>query len=471
VDDHQPTLAQALATIEDYLRRYMVMSDHQFAAVTLWAAHTYPIGDLWTTPYLHITSGEYGSGKTRLLFDVLGSLVRDPFNVVDVSPASLFRIVDATNPTALVDEIDALFGDKHLSEKGEAIRSMLNAGYRRRGSDVTRWDVTARQRETFNVFCPKALAGVGDLPRSLATRCIRIRLKKRLRSERVTSWVDYENRSHTEAAPMRLALVELEPLLTQAMRAGRPDMPEGIDDRDADIWAPLFAIADAAGNEWPTRARAAAVALLSDAADADDTIGLRLVADVRTVTGEANAQEHITTQTLLDGLHKLEESRWADFFGKPLNAHRLGRMLGRYDCKSRDVRTPEGTRKGYLMRDLTDAFDRYLGANPESKRDKRDNPDGYGENGDFAKRDPDALSRFADTPETGMVERMSRLSRFQDGDAPTRALFDRLAAALNLLTANGQMTLDDATAAWANAELLEPAELELVVADLEDGGA
>src|SRR3546814_17356925 len=33
------------------------------------------------------------------------------------------------------------------------------------------------------------------------------------------------------------------------------DLPEGIEDRDADVWEPLIAIADAAGGKWPEAAR------------------------------------------------------------------------------------------------------------------------------------------------------------------------------------------------------------------------
>ena len=42
-----------------------------------------------------------------------------------------------------------------------------------------------------------------------------------------------------------------------------PEMPDGVVDRAADVWEPLIAIADSAGDQWPERARAAAVTLNS----------------------------------------------------------------------------------------------------------------------------------------------------------------------------------------------------------------
>jgi hypothetical protein len=42
-----------------------------------------------------------------------------------------------------------------------------------------------------------------------------------------------------------------------------PEMPPEIVDRDADCWEPLISVADAAGGEWPDRARCNAVTLVT----------------------------------------------------------------------------------------------------------------------------------------------------------------------------------------------------------------
>jgi hypothetical protein len=43
-----------------------------------------------------------------------------------------------------------------------------------------------------------------------------------------------------------------------------PDMPPGVEDRDADVWEALLAVADLAGGHWPTTARKAAVTLVTE---------------------------------------------------------------------------------------------------------------------------------------------------------------------------------------------------------------
>jgi putative DNA primase/helicase len=47
-----------------------------------------------------------------------------------------------------------------------------------------------------------------------------------------------------------------------------PQMPDALNDRAADNWRPLLAIADLAGGEWPVRARDAACLLSGEGHDA-----------------------------------------------------------------------------------------------------------------------------------------------------------------------------------------------------------
>jgi hypothetical protein len=112
-----------------------------------------------------------------------------------------------------------------------------------------------------------------------------------------------------------------------------PDMPDGIEDRDADVWEPLLAIADLAGGDWPERARRAAVALVAAAAvDHKQSLGIQLLADLRTVFGD---DEVMATETILEQLDALEESPWGDLRGKPLDARGLASRLRKYEVHPR----------------------------------------------------------------------------------------------------------------------------------------
>src|SRR5688500_78372 len=76
--DAAQTLSLILADVEHYIRRYVVLSEHQSAAVTLWALHTHTIEAFEYTPYLRIGSATKRAGKTILL-ETLGAIVARPW--------------------------------------------------------------------------------------------------------------------------------------------------------------------------------------------------------------------------------------------------------------------------------------------------------------------------------------------------------------------------------------------------------
>jgi hypothetical protein len=135
-------------------------------------------------------------------------------------------------------------------------------------------------------------------------------------------------------------------------------MPDGVTDRDADVWESLLAVADAAGGDWPERARVAAVALVAESKDHTPSLGVRLLADLRTVFGDSDV---MSTAAILKALHALDEAPWATLVkGEPLNALGLAQRLRPYGVKSKTVRIGTETPKGYKRADLADAWARYL---------------------------------------------------------------------------------------------------------------
>lgn len=172
---------EILDSVRQFIRRFVALSDNQAIVGSLFPAHTHALEAADCTPYLQVNSAEKGSGKTRLL-EVLRHLVFGAWLTGRVSAAVLTRKVDAVRPTLLLDESDAAFGSE--KEYAEALRGILNTGYRRggvasccvgRGAGISYRD--------FSTFCPKAIAGIGKLPDTVADRSIPIRLKRARRGE------------------------------------------------------------------------------------------------------------------------------------------------------------------------------------------------------------------------------------------------------------------------------------------------
>jgi len=148
-----------------------------------------------------------------------------------------------------------------------------------------------------------------------------------------------------------------------------PDLPREIQDRAADIWEPLIAVADLAGGKWPRLAREAAVALVAAATDTEPSLGLVLLADTRTVFNDPalGYPDAMSSKELLEGLHRVKESPWSDLRGKPLDERGLAYRLRQYGVKPKTVRIGTNTPKGYTRADLHDVWLRYLPAQaPES---------------------------------------------------------------------------------------------------------
>jgi len=357
-------LADLLADVAGVLRKYVVLGEDELTAVTLWTVHTWLFDEFDVTPYLAVTSPEKRSGKTRLL-DVLERLVARPWRAVAPSDAVVYRKIEADHPTLLLDEVDTIWGPKAAASY-EGLRALLNAGYRR-GTTVPRCvgEGANLRVHDFDVFCPKALAGIGELPDTVADRSIPIRLQRKRRDERVE-----RARAHNielDARTLREDLAAWGEYLHGALAYDCPSLPDELDDRAQDTWEPLLAIADAAGGEWPERARKAAVALSTGHDGSEDSLTVRLLADIKSafaVTGE----ERLPTQRLIDLLCEDETAPWGDWHGKQITPHSLGRLLHRYNIKARKLRRGDETFRGYEKADFADAWERYLAAAAPSQQ-------------------------------------------------------------------------------------------------------
>jgi hypothetical protein len=258
----------------------------------------------------------------------------------------------------LFDEIDTVFGPK--AKDNEEIRGLLNAGHRRgavagrcvtRGRDVVTEEIPA--------YCAVALAGLGDLPDTILTRSVIIRMRRRSPDEKLEAYRRRVNAQDGFLLRDRIAewAASVEPFVRDAF----PEMPEAIKDRDADVWEPLLAIADEAGGAWPVKARVAAVALVALSKESTPSLGVRLLADVRSVFGDDDV---LATESIIIRLVALDESPWAEIRGKELNDRELAKLLRPYGIRPSVVRIGTATPRGYRAVDFVDAWKRYLPAPP-----------------------------------------------------------------------------------------------------------
>jgi hypothetical protein len=363
--------AALLNEVEAFHRRFNVFPhEAAYVAVVLWDAHAHLLDCFESTPRLAFLSPEPGSGKSRAL-EIVETLVPNPMAAVDASAAALFRAVagvDGKRPTILFDEIDTIFGPK--AGENEQLRGFINAGHRRNRPMFRCVGDGANQTvQAFHSYAAVAVAGLGYLPDTIRDRSVNIRMRRRARNEKIEP---YRTRIHEkEGFALRDRLASWAEQVSERVMNVWPAMPEGVTDRPADVWEPLLAIADAAGGDWPDRAREACVVLVA-ASKANDkgSLGVRLLTDLRdhVMVGI----DRLPTVAILDRLNALDDAPWADLHGRPLDNRRLSRMLAEYmtadtePITSRNIKAAGSVLKGYYVADLRDAWARYCPPPPES---------------------------------------------------------------------------------------------------------
>src|SRR5262249_27692909 len=138
-----------------------------------------------------------------------------------------------------------------------------------------------------------------------------------------------------------------------------PTIPDSLNDRAADCWRPLLAIADLAGGSWPEIARQAALALSNRNGD-DGSTGVQLLVDIHKIF-QSEGVDGFFSETLIAELAKMEDRPWPEWKnGKAISKSQLARILTRFDITVKTIRIGNDTAKGYKVDQFNDAFSRYL---------------------------------------------------------------------------------------------------------------
>lgn len=372
------TTAALLDDLNTWLSRYVVLTPEQSTAVALWITHTYVFDSGDTSPYLIVSSAEKRSGKTRLL-ECLNSVVSAPIFTSSMTEASLFRAIDKWAPTLLIDETDALFknGKRDPSERQEAIRAILNSGYRRGSYTIRCNGVGGRQDvEKLGIYCPKALAGIGHLPDTIRDRGLPIRLQRRTREEAIEP---FRFRVGATEGPVFVdRLQSFRARWEVTLQRAEPVMPPELDDRAQDAYEILIAIAELAGEEWRARAVAALISLRGAEVAQEQSTGGQLLDDLAIVIPHLQGK-HVATVDLLALLYEHGENPWEEWWGEATHkraAMRLAKILREYGISRLTFRHAVGTAKGYETAALGATVARYaaerwehgnIPANPEEK--------------------------------------------------------------------------------------------------------
>lgn len=302
---------EALNDARDLIGRVVYAPDEELDAIALTIAATHVADVVNTFPRVLIT-GDRGCGKTTVL-DMATYMANHPEDVTDATSYGLravFTDTRETGCTIIRDEVQIIFGPVGLRGSGNQLRSILCRGYRK---NATLRFASSQSSVTVPIYSPAFIAGIGDhcVPDDLYSRCVRIRMEEKPDGVHKLDSVSLAVESYGEAIrdslhkQVRAARDEIEALFVRY-----PSLHKKLRGRRGQVWGVLFAVAHAAGGDWPERCRAAFERLACDGGDnpmASLTPAQVLLLDMEEVFLSDEDAEYLAVRRLADSLARHPE--------------------------------------------------------------------------------------------------------------------------------------------------------------------
>jgi Protein of unknown function (DUF3631) len=346
-----------LRDIEELLSRFLVVTEAQRCVLATWALATYVADRQDFAPYVSITAPEVQSGKSRVL-EMLALLCRDPLGPMVSVSEPIFRSLDERMRTLLLDEAHTIFNGNQ--ERAEALLGILSGGFEADAGGVLRYVPAGKTyvERQFRTYGPKAIAGIGDLPETLTTRAVPIRMRK-ASPEEMQSVERYslanKRRAKADAARLRQRMQDW----ASGVELGEPEVPNFGTDRRDDISEPLCAVADAIGEG--LRVRQALAEVYTGSVGHLNGISNDLLRDVVEVF-ESFPEEvrGLRSSTICERLAEIEAAPWKSIIRDtlPINPAMLSRMLEPYGLRPRVMRAESDWHKrerGYTREEIMKA--------------------------------------------------------------------------------------------------------------------
>jgi putative DNA primase/helicase len=220
-----------------------------------------------------------------------------------ISAAGIYRTIEKFHPTFLIDEADTFFKDN------EQLRGILNSGHSRTMAFVIRCEGIDFQPRTFSTWAAVAIAVIGRLPPTLHDRAIVLPMSRADRSMQRERWSNTAEKYFEILARKIVRWVDDHRLV---LEQAEPEIPNALDDRAADNWRALLAIADLAGGDWPSRARDAALTLSMYRDREDQDHNTMLLADLRAIFKTVD-RDRMRSIDICSRLADLEHRPWPEW--------------------------------------------------------------------------------------------------------------------------------------------------------------
>jgi Protein of unknown function (DUF3631) len=209
----------------------------------------------------------------------------------------------------------------------------------------------------YQTWAPAAVAMIGRPPATIEDRAISVRMQRRRPDEKIEA--------------LRLdRMEELTPLANMAARwaidhiaqlkDADPAVSASLQNREADNWRPLLAIADIAGGNWPMRARQIAESVALSNRGSEQVAGVALLADIF-LYFNSHPNQRVASAELAHFLTGLDGRPWGEWkLGKPITTKTVANLLAPFRIAPAEMRVGQRVLRGYHREQFEDAFARYV---------------------------------------------------------------------------------------------------------------
>jgi hypothetical protein len=230
---------------------------------------SHAIDSFTTIPHLIATATEPASGKSTIAYDLPMMLAHnmESYGREDTEPSLATMFYGREKPNLGLDDIGKIFGDAGANGKHLKIYAVLIKAYRR-GSKM-KMSVN-RVNAQLDIYCMCFMNGLHKaVPDDLYTRAIHFKMEEapsglELRDALDQSTINdakiLKEAVHGWAGARR---EQFSAFMRGKVRMIHPKLEK----RKRQIWGPLFAVAEAAGGDWPRRIFDAFIAMALDASE------------------------------------------------------------------------------------------------------------------------------------------------------------------------------------------------------------
>ena len=345
-----------LDEISEIISRYMILPKGVLPPIALWIVSTYVYDAFNVYPKLGVISPEKRCGKTTLL-DILGAFSCKSILSSNITPSSIFRVVEKTKPTLLIDEADTF-----IAGRNDELIGIINSGHTKRTASVIRTEEKDFTPKKFSTWAPMAFASIKGLSGTIMDRSIVIQLRRRTIAETVAR-IPVDFWEDSELIRQKLVRWGLDNF--NDLKANHIEPPIIQNDRAITNWLPLFTIAHAVGSKWSEKVNASYI-LLNNQED-EESAPVMLLHDIQFIFNNRDC-DRIHSVDLVRYLVDMEERPWCEWKrGNLMTANSLAKQLATFGIRSKTIRAgvPSKTLKGYELKQFTDSFDRYIPSSPD----------------------------------------------------------------------------------------------------------